>query len=89
MSQAVYGFKNQNPSTESDPPAHGICSAMLWGHKAALNPAYVAGAELLGGHKASCWRHIRDNKQQNQSPVTEAQGKVQVTCLVMARVRLD
>lgn len=74
--QAVYGFKNENPFAEPDPLAYWIHSAMLWGQKAALNPAYVAGAEVLGGHKTSYRRHIRGNKQRKQSPVTEAWGKV-------------
>lgn len=88
---AVCGFKNLNPFTESDPFAHRIHAAMPQGHKAAykkINPAYVASTELLGGQKISYQSHTTGNKQRNQSPVTAAQGKVQGTCVVMARVHL-
>lgn len=77
-----YGFKNQNPFAESDSLAHGIHAAMLQGHKAAykkINPAYMASAELLGGHKTSYHGHTRGKKQRNQSPVTATRGIVQGT----------
>lgn len=37
MSQAAYGCKNQTPFAESHALAHQIHSALLQGHKAALN----------------------------------------------------
>lgn len=84
MSQAAYGCKNQTPFAESHALAHQIHSALLQGHKAALNllmwPAQ--NAELSQNQLPEAYLRQRTKE-------LTSQGEGPVTCVTMAWAHLD